>query len=187
MIFSEVEYKLRKAAEEQPDLDKYIAENGSSDYVVEAYPDVEEVVDRLTSIHNAIYKPMKEIITDYGYTQAAFSKKFFIPLRTVESWCMKQRECPVYVRMMIMKILEMKVDRLTTKELKACKLALFNCDFESTRENLARFLEKDWLSINQGRDGNNYAWLYFDENTESCIRVNDLQTISGEEIHDLLC
>lgn len=36
-----------------------------------------------------------------GMTQAQCSRRFEIPLRTVQGWTLGERECPSYVRLMI--------------------------------------------------------------------------------------
>ena len=48
---------------------------------------------------------IREILTATGMTQTALAKRFDIPLRTVQNWATGQRECPVYIRKMMMEIL----------------------------------------------------------------------------------
>lgn len=56
-------------------------------------------------------KPMtiREILTATGMTQAALAARFQIPLRTIENWATGRRECPLYIRLMIMEILQLPV------------------------------------------------------------------------------
>ena len=49
---------------------------------------------------------VREIIDKFGLTQKAFSARFGIPLRTVQHWVAGTRQCPAYVRGMILEILE---------------------------------------------------------------------------------
>lgn len=42
-----------------------------------------------------------ELIKQYGYTKAEFSRKFKIPYRTVQNWCSEgscHRNCPDYIK-----------------------------------------------------------------------------------------
>ena len=48
---------------------------------------------------------IREILIATGMTQTALAKRFDIPLRTVQNWATGQRECPVYIRKMMMEIL----------------------------------------------------------------------------------
>ena len=51
---------------------------------------------------------IREILNKSGMTQVALSKRFDIPLRTVQNWATDQRECPVYIRKMIIEILRLE-------------------------------------------------------------------------------
>lgn len=51
---------------------------------------------------------IREILTAAGMTQTALAKRFDIPLRTVQNWATGQRECPVYIRKMIIEILRLE-------------------------------------------------------------------------------
>jgi DNA-binding transcriptional regulator YiaG len=51
---------------------------------------------------------IREILNTTGMTQVALSKRFDIPLRTVQNWATGQRECPVYIRKMIIEILRLE-------------------------------------------------------------------------------
>ena len=42
-------------------------------------------------------------IAKSGMTQAAFSIKFCIPLRTIEDWATDKRKCADYIRLMVSK------------------------------------------------------------------------------------
>lgn len=45
---------------------------------------------------------IKEIIKKSGTTQTGFAKRFGIPLRTVQAWCLGERECPTYVEKLLL-------------------------------------------------------------------------------------
>lgn len=49
---------------------------------------------------------VKEICERYKLSQTALSKRFHIPLRTVQAWCLGERTAPDYVVGMMVEILE---------------------------------------------------------------------------------
>ena len=51
---------------------------------------------------------IREILTATGMTQKALGERFDIPLRTVQNWATGQRECPIYIRKMIIEILRLE-------------------------------------------------------------------------------
>jgi DNA-binding transcriptional regulator YiaG len=53
-------------------------------------------------------KTIREILNETGMTQVALAKRFGIPLRTVQNWATSQRECPIYIRKMIIEILRLE-------------------------------------------------------------------------------
>lgn len=183
LIFKENEVRnilLSKAQEEESKY--YFISQNSSLYRV-SNKEVDE--EYLSFIHDVIHKSFKDIIIDSDMTQAEFAKEFFIPKRTVESWCMGDRECPIYVRLLIMTVLHREVLRLKGDEKRAGLEALKDCGF--TADRMEEMLRHEWLTFNNGRDGNTYAWLFFDDNTESCVRVSDLTRLDKDEIDKLLC
>lgn len=44
---------------------------------------------------------IRELLATYHLTQAAFSQRFGIPIRTVEDWCRGVRTPPPYVPLLI--------------------------------------------------------------------------------------
>lgn len=46
-----------------------------------------------------------DLIKKYGMTQTGFARRFNIPLRTVQGWCIGERTCPPYVIAMAAEIL----------------------------------------------------------------------------------
>lgn len=51
---------------------------------------------------------IREILNATGMTQKALAERFGIPLRTVQNWATGQRECPIYIRKMIIEILRLE-------------------------------------------------------------------------------
>jgi len=45
--------------------------------------------------------PFRDLLQAMGLTQSACSRRFEIPLRTVQHWAGGDRECPVYLRLMM--------------------------------------------------------------------------------------
>ena len=89
------------------DPDAYASDLALSDIWGDA-PDADIPADRLDAlrgIYAAATRPVREIVTATGQSQAAFAERLCIPLRTVEDWCRSLRECPVYVRLLIQQAL----------------------------------------------------------------------------------
>lgn len=53
-------------------------------------------------------KTIKEVCTEYGIKQAELSRRFDIPLRTVQDWYNARRTPPDYLVSMIIKIIELE-------------------------------------------------------------------------------
>ena len=51
---------------------------------------------------------IKELLDRYQLTRQQFSDLFGIPLRTVQSWELGERSCPVYVFRMAEELIEVK-------------------------------------------------------------------------------
>ena len=63
-------------------------------------PDLSHL-DELRRIWTATAAPFREFLSDLGISQAALSRRFLIPLRTVQDWAASKREPPIYVRIFI--------------------------------------------------------------------------------------
>lgn len=50
--------------------------------------------------------PIKDLCEKYNITQAEFSRRFEIPLRSIEDWIAGRRKPPVYVVNMLKRLLE---------------------------------------------------------------------------------
>ena len=56
---------------------------------------------RLSTIWDLAHLPMRELVTRTGLSQTAFAKQAGIPHRTVQGWCLGERDCPTYVRFLL--------------------------------------------------------------------------------------
>lgn len=77
------------------DVDMYIGERGWQDWM-DQY-DVDQVATMLKKIYWLANNDPKEIREHYGFSRAAFSRAYGIPLRTLENWELGNREAPKYV------------------------------------------------------------------------------------------
>lgn len=66
--------------------------------------DFTETVSALSMIWDAYHMTIRDLRTAAGLSRMGFSRRFRIPIRTIENWectCPNARECPVYVRLLI--------------------------------------------------------------------------------------
>lgn len=50
--------------------------------------------------------PFRDLLAMLGLTQSECARRFGIPLRTVQSWALGERQCPAYVRRMMAELAE---------------------------------------------------------------------------------
>lgn len=62
-------------------------------------------IEQLGSIYDAVHRSVADIAKAAGLSQRKLAERFCIPYRTVENWCGGQRECPVYLRLMMQECL----------------------------------------------------------------------------------
>lgn len=55
----------------------------------------------LTRLWDVANMNMRQMVKECGMTQTSFAKSCCIPLRTVQNWCLEERECPVYLRFLL--------------------------------------------------------------------------------------
>lgn len=67
----------------------------------EGHVDLDAEKDRLGRIWAAARMSVREMVVASGISQTAFAKGAGIPRRTVQGWCLGERECPVYVRFLL--------------------------------------------------------------------------------------
>lgn len=56
---------------------------------------------RLVRIWDAAHMTVRQMVQASGLKQTSFARQAGIPLRTVQNWCLGERECPVYVRFLL--------------------------------------------------------------------------------------
>lgn len=103
---SKLYYKLWLDAKSQPNKEMYINEYGYPDWFDEISTDPDEVVSFLGEIHDKIWTPFKDILDGYGLSKAEFSRRFCIPIRTVEDWYSGKRKMPEWAKKLIIEKLE---------------------------------------------------------------------------------
>lgn len=89
------------------DRDAYISDLTLSSLWGDA-PEAEipaERIEQLGSIYDAVHRSVADIAKAAGLSQRKLAERFCIPYRTVENWCGGQRECPVYLRLMMQECL----------------------------------------------------------------------------------
>lgn len=72
--------------------------------------DLTETVSELSMIWEAYHMTIRDLRTASGLSRSEFSRRFYIPIRTIENWeCTgaNARECPAYVRLLIAEALGM--------------------------------------------------------------------------------
>lgn len=63
--------------------------------------DLDAEKKRLSTIWELAHLSMRELVDRTGLSQTAFAKRAGIPLRTVQGWCLGERDCPAYVRFLL--------------------------------------------------------------------------------------
>lgn len=83
----------------------FISAPGWADWMDEYGDDTDRLVSDMCNIYQVSHMTMPDLLSASGLTKAAFSRRFLIPLRTVENWVSGIRPCPIYVRLMIADLL----------------------------------------------------------------------------------
>lgn len=82
------------------DKEEWIAEYCSPDDA-DGCLDLDAEKKRLSTIWELAHLSMRELVDRTGLSQTAFAKRAGIPLRTVQGWCLGERDCPAYVRFLL--------------------------------------------------------------------------------------
>ena len=84
-----------------------ITDNNSSNYInlSKFNFDEELTYEVLKCIYDNSNITIAHIIKKYGFTNASFSHRFCIPISTVEFWVAGKRECPAYLKLLILESL----------------------------------------------------------------------------------
>lgn len=69
--------------------------------------DLPLIQEYLGRIWDVAHMTMRDICKEAHLTQKAVSTMFCIPHRTFQGWCLGERECPHYVRLMIARLLNL--------------------------------------------------------------------------------
>lgn len=112
-----------------------ITDNSSSDYInLSKYNfDTNLTYEVLKCIYDYSNITIVDIIKKYGFTNASFSHRFCIPISTVECWVAGKRECPAYLKLLILESLG--ADILTKKVILQSKVLLSSTNKnDSTRK-----------------------------------------------------
>lgn len=121
---------------------------------------------------------------------AANTKQFKMKLNIktdadIMNWLDKQESKQGAVKLAVRK--EIVAMKYNEAEIKAMKMALDTVGIEPTDENMINNEKVDLLTINEGRDGNTYAW-YMDENNSVIVNVDTMEISDDEElIENLFC
>lgn len=89
------------------DLYAYVSDLALSSMWGDAEPDdvPEDRITALFELWDAGHRSMKDIASDAGLSHRKLAERFCIPYRTMESWCGGQRDCPLYVKLMMQECL----------------------------------------------------------------------------------
>lgn len=88
--------ELYSEALEDTTLEYFIAERGWQDWMEEYEPD--EVADLLSRIYRLANNPLKDT---RQVSRAEFSRRYGIPVRTLQDWDLGNRSAPEYVKLLI--------------------------------------------------------------------------------------
>ena len=67
----------------------------------EGHVDLDAEIARLSHLWDVSRMSVREMVVASGISQTAFAKGAGIPRRTVQGWCLGERECPTYVRFLL--------------------------------------------------------------------------------------
>ena len=101
----ETYYRLVSDALAAESEEMFISAPGWADWMDEYGDDTDRLASDMRNIYQVSHMTMLDLLFASGLTKAAFSRRFLIPLRTVENWVSGIRPCPIYVRLMIADLL----------------------------------------------------------------------------------
>lgn len=104
--------EITLVAKNQPDEQMFLAEYGVPEWIFEEITeDEQEAVKIVTDIYRVTRLSPKELIAEIGMNQSSFSRRFGIPLRTVQGWCLGEREMPDYIKYLIAELTGLIIER----------------------------------------------------------------------------
>lgn len=104
---NQLRHRLYTEAHNYTDPDAYVSALALSSMWDDA-EDTDISADRtalLRRIWDDTHCTVRELIERCGLTQSAFARHFNIPLRTVQGWCLGERDCPLYLITMAAELL----------------------------------------------------------------------------------
>ena len=99
---------LMEQSQNYTDRDSYVSDLLQSSVWSEgrgAQISQEERIEALGRIYDATHSTISDVLDRYNITRSNFAAYFGIPYRTVQGWCLGNRQCPTYVIAMICEIL----------------------------------------------------------------------------------
>lgn len=102
MTISQYNFCVNEAVE-ATSRDAYISDLALSSIWgdAEGTPIPTDRIEQLGAIWDACGRSVKEIAAAAGLSQRKLAERFCIPYRTVGDWCTGQRECTLYLRLMM--------------------------------------------------------------------------------------
>lgn len=104
---NQLRHKLYAETNNYTDPDAYVSDLALSSMWGDA-GDADIPAERialLRRIWDDTHCTVRELIERCGLTQSAFARHFSIPLRTVQGWCLGERDCPPYLITMAAELL----------------------------------------------------------------------------------
>ena len=99
------------SAKKYPDLQQFLAIYGIPEWIAEEVTDDDgAAVKMITNIHRVTNMTPRELISAAGLNQSTFSRRFGIPIRTVQEWCGGRRQMPEYLKFMAAELLGLMGD-----------------------------------------------------------------------------
>lgn len=69
-----------------------------------AEPDLSQSAE-LRKVWMGVNTPFRDFLAAFGITQTQLSRRFGIPIRTIQDWAGERRHCPIYVRKLMATLL----------------------------------------------------------------------------------
>lgn len=95
----EIFAKLYTEALDYPDIEYFIADRGWEEWMSEEA--IENDIESMNLIFKISKMDFRELRELSGYSRPDMSRKYKIPLRTLQDWETKKREPPLYVTILI--------------------------------------------------------------------------------------
>ncbi len=91
--------RLFGEGKEYDDADRYIAERGWQDWMTPF--SVDDIAKILNAILELSHMTLEGVREKMGLSRAEFSRRYYIPTRTLDDWEHSRRQAPVYVTTLI--------------------------------------------------------------------------------------